>query len=90
LFIGNTGSGKTTTVKALLGYKMNKIKYQNKISIEIDEPVTDEKVKMMHSNPSSKSVTRYITAVQPKPELAEFKVYLCDTPGFGDTRGIEV
>jgi septin family protein len=77
LFIGNTGSGKTTTVKALLGYKMNKIKYQNK-------------VKMMHSNPSSKSVTRYITAVQPKPELAEFKVYLCDTPGFGDTRGIEV
>lgn len=28
LFIGETGSGKTTSIKALLGYKMGKLKYK--------------------------------------------------------------
>jgi len=90
LFIGETGSGKTTTIKALLGYKMGKKKFKGMSYVTIAEKVTDKKVLDMHSNPSCKSVTRYIVAVKPKVEMKAGEVYLADTPGWGDTAGVEV
>jgi energy-coupling factor transporter ATP-binding protein EcfA2 len=90
LFIGETGSGKTTTIKSLLGYKMGKRKFKGMSWVTIVEAVTDPKVLEMHSNPSCKSVTRYVVAAKPKPEMKAGDVYLADTPGWGDTAGIEV
>lgn len=66
LFIGDTGSGKTTTIKALLGYKMGVQKHKGMKFITIVEPVLDEKVSAMESNPECKSVSRYVVAVRPK------------------------
>jgi hypothetical protein len=90
LFIGDTGSGKTTSIKALLGYKMglrlfNGIKY-----ITIVEPVDNPKVKKMESNPQCRSVSRYVIAVRPKESMTNKEIYLMDTPGFVDTGGVEV
>jgi hypothetical protein len=46
----------------------------------------------MHSNPQCKSVTRYITALKPLSSVysSTRDVYLADSPGIGDTAGIEV
>ena len=44
----------------------------------------------MESNPECKSVSRYVVAVRPKVGMAEREIYLTDTPGIGDTGGIEV
>lgn len=90
LFLGETGSGKTTTIKALLGYKMGKKKYKGMTWVTIVEEVTDKKVLEMHANPSSKSVTRYLVAVKPKSKITTEDIYLTDTPGWGDTAGLEV
>jgi energy-coupling factor transporter ATP-binding protein EcfA2 len=90
LFIGETGSGKTTNIKSMLGYKMGTKLYRNIKYITIIENVTDPRVLDMHSNPSSKSVTRYIVAVRPRSDITSKEVYLTDTPGFGDSAGIEV
>jgi predicted GTPase len=90
LFIGETGSGKTTMIKALLGYKMGTKLYKNIRYITIIEKVNDQKVVDMHSNPSSRSVTRYIVAVRPRSNITFKEVYLTDTPGFGDSAGVEV
>jgi hypothetical protein len=44
----------------------------------------------MHSNPSCKSVTRYIVAAKPKSEMEAGDIYFTDTPGWGDSSGVEV
>lgn len=41
-------------------------KYKGITYIGICEPIHDEKVLSMHSNPSCKSVTRSLVAIQPK------------------------
>lgn len=90
LFIGETGSGKTTTIKGLLGYKMGIKLYKGMKWLTIVEDIKDEKVKAMHSNPECKSVTRYVVAVRPKPEITKAEIYFTDSAGFNDTEGIEV
>jgi hypothetical protein len=85
-----TGSGKTTTIKALLGYKMGLKKFKGMDWVTIVEKVTDKKVLAMHSNPACKSVTRYIVAVRPQNSVTKEKILLTDTPGLGDTAGVEV
>lgn len=44
----------------------------------------------MHSNPGCKSVTRYIVAAAAKKEVTTKDILLADSPGFGDTAGVEV
>jgi|JI61114C2RNA_FD_contig_121_95255_length_8830_multi_4_in_0_out_0_2 ABC-type oligopeptide transport system ATPase subunit len=44
LFIGETGSGKTTTIKALLGYKMGLREFKGMSWVTPVEPITDKKV----------------------------------------------
>jgi GTP-binding protein EngB required for normal cell division len=90
LFIGETGSGKTTSIKALLGYKMGKLKYKGMDWVTPVEKITDPVVLSMHSNPGCKSVTRYIVAAAAKKEVTTKDILLADSPGFGDTAGVEV
>jgi septin family protein len=90
LFIGERFLDKTTIIKALLGYKMG-IKLDGKIKyVTIVENVTDQKVLDMHTNPSSRSMTRLIVAARPRSSITDKEVYLVDTPGFGDLTGSEV
>lgn len=90
LFIGDTGSGKTTTIKALMGYRMGWRTYKGIKYITITEPVADKGVLEMISNPDCKSNTRTIIGVKLKNNMIDKDIYLTDTPGLGDTRGAEV
>ena len=69
LFMGDTGSGKTTTIKALLGYRMGWREWKGMKYLTIAEPVEDETVLQMLSNPDCESITRTIVAVKPKTNM---------------------
>lgn len=87
LFMGDTGSGKTTTIKALLGYRMGWRKWNGTDYITIAEPVEDEIVRQMVSNPDCESNTRTVIAIKPKGNMTKQDIFLTDTPGFRDTDG---
>jgi hypothetical protein len=90
LFIGDTGSGKTTSIMALLGYKMGESMFRGLKHITIVEPIIDKKVLEMDSNPECRSVTRYVVAVKPKCHMTNKDIYLTDTSGFGAAAEVEV
>lgn len=90
LFIGDTGSGKTTIIKSLLGYRMGLTQYNGREAVDIIEEVNDPIVREMRCNPGCKSVTRYVTITTPKASVTDEDVMLADTPGFQDTGGAEV
>ena len=77
-------------VKSLLGYKMGKLKYKGMDWVTTVEEITDPFVLSMYSIPGSKSCTRYLTAAVPKKEVTTKDILLADSPGFGDTAGVEV
>jgi len=95
LFIGTTGSGKSTTLLYLTGRKM----VQKTVFIEgspietIDSEIPLAGIKSSHK---MKSETRYLHLVDIdlrkvlKDDLEEERMFLCDSPGFGDSRSAEI
>ncbi len=94
MLIGSTGDGKTTAIHHLCGSKF-RVMYQGGVKhyepYNVPNPILNE----MHTSASSKSTTRYISVIP--IDLCEIdedssieKIYLCDTPGFGDSCGSEV
>ena len=97
LFIGDSGSGKSTTIQFLSGCNM--IQTRQEISpgkfllhIEPDEKTRNLCSENIISNAESKSTTRYIAAQHVPLEVVNRSgfITLCDAPGFGDTAGAEV
>ncbi|ETO01626.1 hypothetical protein RFI_35814, partial [Reticulomyxa filosa] len=95
LFLGGTGTGKSTLIHFLAGSKMEKQAVDDKPHIAPTKIIN----KALHNvtcRASAKSETKYITAVP--IDLKELgvlsikleNVVLCDTPGFEDTNGPEV
>lgn len=66
LFIGDTGSGKTTIIKSLLGYKMGHTYSKGLKTVDVVEQLEDPVVREMYCNPGCKSVTRYVAVTKPK------------------------
>ncbi|CAM4971805.1 unnamed protein product [Rotaria socialis] len=93
LLIGGTGAGKSTMIHFLGGSILEQVKVEG---LDHIHPV---KIKNPHlikitTTPFARSETRFITSVR-----INFKdvggstndsVLLCDSPGFGDTRGPEI
>jgi energy-coupling factor transporter ATP-binding protein EcfA2 len=83
LLLGTTGSGKTTSLLYLAGVKFEKndddefCPCLHKTNALSDFAISD----------SSRSCTRHVQAVE--IELGGCNMALCDTPGFGDTEGVE-
>ncbi|CAF0787349.1 unnamed protein product [Adineta ricciae] len=100
LLIGETGSGKSTTIHFLAGSHMQEVQVpieSNKFlrHIAAVEPIHNLELKNVTSSPFHKSETRYIAPVtielENVPGIRETGVViLCDAPGFGDTAGAEV
>ncbi|CAF0901525.1 unnamed protein product [Adineta ricciae] len=100
LLIGDTGSGKSTTIQFLAGCKMIQTKAEVAPGkfldhITMDGVPTNPQLKKIRSSASHKSETRYIApvTVQLKDVLGPHEtgvITLCDAPGFGDTAGPEV
>ena len=82
MMVGATGSGKTTTINAMLNYIMG-VKVEDKFRLQLIEEEDSED--------QTKSVTKCITAytIHHQPGFkTDYTLTIIDTPGFGDTTGI--
>ncbi|CAF3671837.1 unnamed protein product [Rotaria socialis] len=100
LLIGETGTGKSTTIQFLTGSKMKKTRVEIASGkflehITIDGPPQNPQLHRISSSALNKSETRYITPVTvPLKDILgaheNGHITLCDAPGFSDTAGPEV
>ena len=82
MMVGATGSGKTTTINAMLNFIMG-VEFEDQFRLCLIEGEDAED--------QTKSVTKCITAytIHHQPGFkADYTFTIIDTPGFGDTRGI--
>lgn len=94
--LGNTGSGKSTNILKFLGYILALSKYKGLNTLAPLEKLEKEH-QTFYTSPEAKSCTRYINAVK-VPEkmykksipLNKRDIVICDSPGFGDSAGVEV
>ncbi|CAF1002767.1 unnamed protein product [Adineta steineri] len=100
LLVGETGSGKSTTVQFLAGSEMKEVQVETEPGKFLDHitpigPIRNPGLNNVTSSPFHRSETRYITPVtiQLKDILGSHEtgvITLCDAPGFSDTSGVEV
>ena len=83
LIVGATGAGKTTLINGMVNYIFD-IKWDDKFRLKL---VTDESTENQ-----AHSQTSMISAYTINPQEGspiDFTITIIDTPGFGDTRGME-
>lgn len=91
LLLGLTGSGKSTTVLFLSRVKFEVTKEKGRIHYA--PKYVPDALKSVQTSSAFTSETRIINAVKLDPTVFQGEpkdVYLCDSPGFGDTRGSEI
>ncbi|CAF0947135.1 unnamed protein product [Adineta steineri] len=100
LLVGETGSGKSTSIHFLAGSEMQEIKVEIELGKFLQHvtavgPIHNRGLQNVTSSPFHKSETRYIAPVtiELQDVLGSHEsgmIILCDAPGFGDTAGAEV
>ena len=82
IIMGETGTGKSTLVDAFINYAVGvqmEDPFRFKLVVDEDDRANDQTV----------SKTSEISGYWIKDTLLDFPIQIWDTPGFGDTRGIE-
>ncbi|CAF5166881.1 unnamed protein product, partial [Rotaria sp. Silwood1] len=93
LFLGETGSGKSTTIHFLAGSQMQPV-IVNGLNHITPVNIRNPDLRKVTTSPFARSETRYITTVTVNFKhvggFTDGDIILCDTPGFEDTNGPEV
>ncbi|KAI4883004.1 hypothetical protein NFI96_030775, partial [Prochilodus magdalenae] len=79
LVVGETGTGKTTLINTMVNYFLG-VKFEDEVFFEITEEVQRDQ---------TESQTSEVTVYEISSEERRSSLTILDTPGYGDTRGIE-
>ncbi|XP_041929451.1 uncharacterized protein LOC121693842 [Alosa sapidissima] len=79
LMVGETGSGKTTLLNTIINYMIG-VKFENKVWFEITEEDSENQFI---------SQTSAVTVYEVHVETQQTSLTIIDTPGYGDTRGVD-
>ncbi|XP_059391422.1 uncharacterized protein LOC132124442 [Carassius carassius] len=80
LMVGETGTGKTKLINVMINYMLG-VQREDKVWFEI----TDDQSDRTQAHSQTSSITVYEFYLQESP----IHLTIIDTPGYGDTRGIE-
>ncbi|XP_059390625.1 uncharacterized protein LOC132123952 [Carassius carassius] len=80
LLVGETGTGKTTLINTMINYMLG-VQREDKVWFEITDDQSDRT--------SVYSQTSSITVYEFYPQESPIHLTIIDTPGYGDTHGVE-
>uniref|UniRef100_A0A3Q0SX87 Septin-type G domain-containing protein n=1 Tax=Amphilophus citrinellus TaxID=61819 RepID=A0A3Q0SX87_AMPCI len=83
LLVGETGSGKSTVINVLINYAIG-VRWEDEVWFEI---VQEDKIKRRTESQTSDVTVYEIFGFE--DQTLPYSLTIIDTPGFGDTRGIE-